>query len=82
MINAHCDLRSFYDVVIAGGGPAGVATGIDLARSGFTALIADAGPRRRLPIGETLQAEAFHELFRLGYGDSFLGDGHRRSYGM
>jgi flavin-dependent dehydrogenase len=75
-------MSGLYDVVIAGAGPAGAAAATHLARSGCTVLMADAGPARRFPMGETLPPDAIRELCGLGCSDSFLDDGHPRSQGM
>lgn len=55
------------DVLIAGGGPAGSATGALLARAGYSVLIADrsAFPREK-PCSEYMSPEAVRILARLG----------------
>ncbi|BAJ26460.1 putative oxidoreductase [Kitasatospora setae KM-6054] len=63
-----------YDVVVAGGGPAGVAAAIVLARAGRVVLLADAG-RGPGSVGEALPAAARVLLRDLG-ADRVLADGH------
>lgn len=75
-----------YDVAIAGGGPAGAAAAIVLARAGCRVLLADAGGTRRpgaapFKIGEGLPPSAHHLLRELGALDRVLADDHRASHG-
>ncbi len=75
-----------YDVAIAGGGPAGAAAAIVLARTGYRVLLADAGGARRpggesFKVGEGLPPSARHLLRELGALDRVLADGHRASPG-
>lgn len=70
-----------YDVAIAGGGPAGAAAAIMLARAGRRVLLADAGPVGRFRVGEGLPPAAHPLLRDLGVLDRFLVDGHRTSFG-
>jgi flavin-dependent dehydrogenase len=75
-------MRSLYDVAIAGGGPAGAACGIALARSGYRVLIANLPSGRRFPFGETVPPDICFELSRLGCRESFIRDAHPPSLGM
>ncbi len=73
-----------YDVAIAGGGPAGAAVAIVLARAGCRVLLADAGSRRggeSFKVGEGLPPSARHLLRELGALDRVLADDHRASHG-
>jgi flavin-dependent dehydrogenase len=73
--------QKHFDVVIAGGGPAGAAAGLSLAQAGLRVLIADnSGPRAFRP-GESLPPSARPLLQRLGVLDRTLSAGHRPSVG-
>jgi flavin-dependent dehydrogenase len=68
-----------FDVVIAGGGPAGMAFAIELAPSLAVAVV-DPGSSRRVH-GETLAPGCRPLLTRLGVYDAFLRGGHARCEG-
>ncbi|MCX5208752.1 FAD-dependent monooxygenase [Kitasatospora sp. NBC_00240] len=69
-----------YEVLVAGGGPAGCAAALTLARAGRSVLLADAGtgPAKT---GESLASVAAVLLDDLGIGQQVLGSGHLPCYG-
>ncbi len=67
------------DVVVLGGGPAGAATAVQLARAGRSVVIIEKSHYEAARIGETLPASARRSLERLGVWDEFLAAGHRPS---
>ncbi len=74
--------RRVRDVVIAGGGPAGSALAIRLARLGHDVLVLDrdAFPRAK-PCGECLSPAAIRELDLLGVLPAVMGLPHGRLAG-
>lgn len=70
-----------FDVAVAGGGPAGSATAITLARAGWRVLLADLRPSNRFRVGEALPPSSTSLLTDLGLLGQFLADAHRPSYG-
>lgn len=70
-----------FDVAIAGGGPAGAATALKLARQGRRVLLANAASSDAFRVGEGLPPSARSLLRELGVLEQFLADGHRISYG-
>jgi flavin-dependent dehydrogenase len=67
------------DVVILGGGPAGAATAITLARSGLSVVVIEKSHYDQARIGETLAPRARSLLMNLGVWEQFLDDGHAPS---
>lgn len=77
---------SAYDIAIAGGGPAGAAAAIALARAGLRVLMADSGTAHRhksgkYKVGEGLPPSTRSLLRDLGALERVLADGHRASHG-
>ncbi|MEM7257546.1 MAG: NAD(P)/FAD-dependent oxidoreductase [Pseudomonadota bacterium] len=75
-------MKSFYEVVIVGGGLAGTATALALVQAGLkNVLIVEAGCYQSDKPGETLAPEAGSLLNRLGLSDDLLNQRYLRSPG-
>jgi len=68
--------------VVLGGGPAGAAAAIELARSGREVALIERGCYERARVGETLPPEARRLLEELGAFARFERDAHVRSPGI
>jgi flavin-dependent dehydrogenase len=69
------DARRF-EAVVAGGGPAGAAAALALARRGRRVLLLDASPAGAFRVGEALPPAGRPLLGTLGALDAFLAEGH------
>lgn len=69
------------DVAIAGGGPAGAAAGLALARAGLRVRLCEHDATRPFRVGEGLPPSARSLLRDLGVLDHMAADGHRPSPG-
>src|SRR6185369_2564639 len=65
-----------YDVLVLGGGSAGAAAAITLARGGVRCAVLEGSPAPVWKIGETLAPEARQILTALGVWENFERDGH------
>ena len=71
-----------FDVVVLGGGPAGCATALALARAGIVrVLVVEAGHYDAVRIGESIPPDTRHLLDRLGVLKDFLAEKHEPSLG-
>lgn len=73
--------REVYDVCVIGGGPAGSAAALTLARAGRRVLLVEANEAAAFKIGEALPPAARPLLSDLGVWDHFAADGHLPCYG-
>ena len=69
------------DVVVVGGGPAGAATALDLARRGRSVALACRPDRGRPRLGETVPPGVLPHLARLGLWETFAAAGHAEAPG-
>jgi len=63
---------SIKKIGIIGGGPAGLATAIQLKKHNFEVLLFEASKHDQITIGEHLAAEAMHEFKKLGIPNAIL----------
>jgi flavin-dependent dehydrogenase len=74
-------MRSRFDVVIAGGGPAGLALALHLARDGAAVAVIEPRAARRPRFGETLPPGNRPLLAQLGIWEAFAAGPHARCEG-
>jgi flavin-dependent dehydrogenase len=70
------------DVVIVGGGPAGLTLGCYLARAGMSPLIVERAVHPRAHVGESLMPATIRILREIGFIDVVEGSDFVRSYGV
>jgi len=68
--------------VVAGGGPAGSATALDLSRRGFRVALVEQSAYEKFRVGETLPPEIRRLLTELGVWERFLASEHVESHGI
>lgn len=71
-----------FDVVVAGGGPAGAAAALDLSRRGFSVALLEQSTYEAPRVGETLPPLTRQRLAELGVWERFLACGPLQSYGI
>ncbi|HYX52201.1 MAG TPA: FAD-dependent oxidoreductase [Candidatus Limnocylindrales bacterium] len=71
-----------FDVVVAGGGPAGAVTALDLSRRGFRVALIEQSAYENLRVGETLPPQIRQPLMELGVWERFLSTEPLESYGI
>jgi len=72
-------LTAQTDVLVIGGGPAGIATALALRGDGFRVQVAERSGYERVRVGETFPPSIRPCLAKLGVWRSFLLEGHLRS---
>jgi flavin-dependent dehydrogenase len=81
-VNAGRASADDFDVVILGGGPAGCATALALARLGaFRILVVEAGHYDAVRIGESIPPDTRVVLEQLGVWEEFLKEAHEPCLG-
>jgi flavin-dependent dehydrogenase len=75
------EIEAEVDAAIVGGGPAGAATAIALARAGLRAAVIEASDYASFRVGETVPADLRGVLRELGAWESFAADAHLASAG-
>ncbi|MDA8745887.1 tryptophan 7-halogenase [Rubripirellula amarantea] len=76
------DLRSEYDCVVIGGGPAGSATAALVAEAGHAVLLVDRDKMPREHVGESLMPESYWVFERLGVLEQLKGSRFCRKVGV
>lgn len=81
-MNASCNSADDFDVVILGGGPAGCAVALTLARFGmFRVLVVESGRYEAVRIGESIPPDIRVVLEELGVWEDFLKENHEPCLG-
>ena len=80
-------MKQLFDIVVAGGGPAGSAAAVDLSRRGFHVALIEAALIEQssyddFRVGETLPPEIRVSLTKLGIWEQFLATDFLESYGI
>ena len=73
-------LKTQYDAIVVGAGPAGSTTGALLAEKGRDVLIVEKEKFPRYHVGESLMPFCYFPLERLGLIDQLMESGNPRKY--
>lgn len=71
-----------FDVVVAGGGPAGAVVALDLSRRGFRVALIEQSAFEDVRVGETFPPQIRQPLMGLGVWERFLSTEPLESYGI
>ncbi|MFK8111639.1 MAG: NAD(P)/FAD-dependent oxidoreductase [Rubripirellula sp.] len=71
-------MKSEYEVVVIGGGPAGGSAATVVAEAGFDTLLIEREPVPRFHVGESLMPEAYWALDRLGLNQRIQASGWQK----
>jgi len=71
-----------FDVVVAGGGPAGAVAALKLSRRGFRVALIEQSAYDNFRVGETLPPQIRSPLMELGIWERFLSSERLESYGI
>jgi len=66
MVSPASLITKSFDVVVAGGGPAGAVAALDLSRRGFRVALIEQSAYENVRVGETLPPEIRRPLMDLG----------------
>lgn len=80
-MNTNTLMKSQYDVLIAGGGPAGSTTALILARAGFSVAVLEKDRHPRFHIGESILPRNMNVLQDLGLEGALRALPHVPKYG-
>lgn len=75
-------MKTKYDVIVIGGGPAGSAAGTLLAEHGHDVLIAEREPFPRFHVGESLIPATYWQLKRLGLIEQLKASAFPKKYSV
>ena len=70
------------DFVVIGGGPAGLATSLELTNKGCSVIVVERSQFYKNRVGESFPPAIQHPLAQLGLWDSFCAAGHLPSFGI
>ena len=75
-------MKQLFDVLVAGGGPAGSTVALDLSRRGCRVAIIERSAYENFRVGETVPPEIRRLLAGLGVWEQFLASERLESYGI